>query len=44
MGIVVRAEGRAGKGERRLGGTADIGRIADQLAEMPEREVTYRRD
>jgi TP901 family phage tail tape measure protein len=31
-------------GERRLGETADIGRIADQLAEMLEREVTHSRD
>ncbi len=28
---------------QRVGGSADIGRIADQLAEMLEREVTYNR-
>jgi hypothetical protein len=29
---------------QRVGGNADVGRIADQLAEMLEREVTYARD
>jgi len=30
-------------GQRQLGGTAEIGKIADQLAELLEREVTYAR-